>query len=115
MLPKNSMHATSRAFCEMAARPLAVMCRRDYFPAMATEVLYVSTDETEGIVRDLDDVVLLADAMTDDGVMIPRGTRGTVVGVWKEDALFEVEFPEPPGALATIAATNLQLTRQRGS
>lgn len=80
---------------------------------MATEVIYVRDDEANGIIRDLDDVVLLVDARTDESIVIPRGTRGTVVGVWGEDALFEVEFAEPPGALATVAAKNLVLAGRR--
>ena len=55
----------------------------------------------------MDRVVLIADAVTDGGDSVAAGTEGTVVGVWRDGAAYEVEFAEPEGALATIEAGQL--------
>ncbi|GAB6841331.1 hypothetical protein HNR00_000568 [Methylorubrum rhodinum] len=57
--------------------------------------------------RELAIVSLAADVRTDDGDRMQAGARGTIVGVWA-DGFFEVEFPEPEGALATVAAKDLR-------
>ncbi|GJE60965.1 DUF4926 domain-containing protein [Methylobacterium trifolii] len=76
---------------------------------MSVEVLYLlRKDEPGAAIRDLDDVVLLADAVTDDGDVIPAGTEGTVVGIWPGGAACEVEFAEPESALATVPASGLR-------
>ncbi|WP_245524351.1 hypothetical protein [Methylobacterium nonmethylotrophicum] len=46
---------------------------------------------------------------TGDGDAIPAGTEGTIVGIWRDGAACEVEFAQPPGALATVAADGLTL------
>ncbi|WP_449411908.1 hypothetical protein [Methylobacterium komagatae] len=37
------------------------------------------------------------------------GTQGTIVGIWRGGAAYEVEFADPPGTLATVEAGNLRL------
>lgn len=58
--------------------------------------------------RDLDRVVLRVPVTTDDGDVMAAGTEGTVVGVWREGAAYEVEFAHPEGALATVEACDLR-------
>ncbi len=57
--------------------------------------------------RDLDSILVTIPVTTDDGDAIPAGTEGTVVGIWRDGAAYEVEFAQPPGALATVAADDL--------
>ncbi|MET0367984.1 MAG: DUF4926 domain-containing protein [Methylobacterium sp.] len=59
--------------------------------------------------RDLDRVALTAAAVTDDGDRIEAGRQGTIVGIWREGAAYEVEFADPPGSLATVEAGHLRL------
>ena len=59
--------------------------------------------------RDLDRVALTAAVVTDDGDTVEAGTEGTVVGVWRRGAAYEVEFAHPVGALATVEAIRLRL------
>ena len=76
---------------------------------MSVEAVYLlRKDEPAFGLRELDDVVLLKDVTTDVGDVIPAGTMGTVVSEWPEHEAFEVEFAEPEGALATVAATMLK-------
>ncbi|MDP4023523.1 DUF4926 domain-containing protein [Methylobacterium sp. NEAU 140] len=76
---------------------------------MSVEVVYrLRKDGPGGAFRELDDVRVLADVVTDDGDTIPAGTEGTVVGVWGLGEAYEVEFPEPMGALATIPAAQVE-------
>lgn len=70
-------------------------------------LFYIRKDEPASSFRDLDDVVLLSDAMTDDGITLPAGTEGTVVAVWRGGAAYEVEFAKPPGSLANVPAEHL--------
>ncbi|MFC5554329.1 DUF4926 domain-containing protein [Methylobacterium iners] len=65
-------------------------------------------EEPRSNLRDLDAVVLTADVRTDDGDVMKAGTEGTVVGIWRDGAAYEVEFPEPMGALATVPADQLR-------
>ncbi len=51
----------------------------------------------------------MAAVTTDDGDQIEVGREGTVVGVWRAGAAYEVEFADPPGALATVEAAHLRL------
>jgi hypothetical protein len=81
---------------------------------MSVEVFYLLRKDEPGVdLRDLDDVVLLADARTDDGTPIPAGTEGTVVAVWQDGSACEVEFAEPEGALATVRAGDIKLIGRR--
>lgn len=70
-------------------------------------VFLLRRDEPRSDLIDLDRVVLIADAVTDGGDSVAAGTEGTVVGVWRDGAAYEVEFAEPEGALATIEAGQL--------
>ena len=69
----------------------------------------IGRSEPRTDLRDLDRVALTVAAITDDGDTIAAGTEGTVVGVWREGAAYEVEFASPEGALATVEATDLHL------
>ena len=40
-------------------------------------------------------VATVRDAVTDDGVTVPAGSRGTVVAVYAAGAAYEVEFARP--------------------
>ncbi|WP_338101717.1 hypothetical protein [Methylorubrum populi] len=42
-----------------------------------------------------------------DGDTVAAGTEGTVVAVWRGGEAYEVEFPEPMGALATVKAKDV--------
>ncbi|MCJ2050986.1 DUF4926 domain-containing protein [Methylobacterium sp. J-070] len=53
-------------------------------------------------------VVLLRDVVTDDGVPIPAGTEGTIVGIWADGEAYEVEFDEPVAGNATVRADALR-------
>ncbi|MCJ2120410.1 DUF4926 domain-containing protein [Methylobacterium sp. J-001] len=78
---------------------------------MSVDFSYLLRKEDPGATfRDLDDVVVLAPVVTDDGDPIPAGTEGTIVGVWKGGEAFFVEFPEPAGALATVLPVDLRRT-----
>lgn len=76
---------------------------------MSLEVLYLLRKDDPGLsIRELDDVVLTAEALTMDGDVIPAGTKGTVVAVMCEGQTFAVEFAEPAGALASVSASDLR-------
>ncbi|MDP4022732.1 DUF4926 domain-containing protein [Methylobacterium sp. NEAU 140] len=66
------------------------------------------TDEPGALLRDLDDVVLLAPVVTDDGDTMPAGTEGTIVGVWNGGDAFCIEFAVPEGALAVVRPADLR-------
>jgi hypothetical protein len=72
---------------------------------MSVETLY-SLRRAEPAIRDLDRVVLLDQAVTDDGDTMPAGTEGNVVYVTQDARTLIVEFTEPDGALATIPAAS---------
>lgn len=76
---------------------------------MSVETLFLLRKDRPGL-RDLDDVVLLAGAVTTMGVKIPAGTEGTVVAVLRDSAAYVVEFAEPLGAIATVKAGMLMPT-----
>ena len=80
---------------------------------MSVEALYLlrKTEPRPGP-QDLDSVVLTADVLTDDGDAVPAGTEGTIVGVYGDGAAFVVEFIEPLGALANVAADGLRLVER---
>ena len=76
---------------------------------MSVDFSYLLRKEDPGAaLRDLDDVVVLVPAVTDDGDTIPAGSEGTIVGVWKGGEAFFVEFPEPAGAIATVPPIDLR-------
>ncbi|MFE1603301.1 DUF4926 domain-containing protein [Methylobacterium sp. ID0610] len=77
---------------------------------MSVEVLYLlRKDGPSPALRELDDVVLLADAKTLDGNQVAAGAEGTVVGVWDGGATIAVEFSEPEGAIVAVPAASLRL------
>lgn len=83
---------------------------------MAVDALYlVRRSEPRSDLRDLDRVMMTAAVTTDDGDVIEAGRTGTVVGVWRGGAAYEVEFAQPMGALATVEAAGLQLFARAGT
>jgi hypothetical protein len=58
--------------------------------------------------KKLDDVVLAAPVhvVTADRDL-PAGAHGTVVGVWRDGAAYEVEFTQPFACLVTVRAASL--------
>lgn len=80
---------------------------------MTVDALYiVRREEPRSDLRDLDRVALTACVTTDDGDTRQPGTEGTIVGIWRDGAAYEVEFAEPMGALATVEAADLRLVRR---
>lgn len=78
---------------------------------MSVEIVYQSHDDRPGAaLRELDDVRVTVAVTTWDGDSIPAGTEGTVVAVWRDGLAYEVEFPEPMSALATVRAEDLVFT-----
>jgi len=76
---------------------------------MPDPIVRVRRRETKTRFHDLDGVVVAIPVTTDDGGRIPAGTEGTIVGIRRDGAADEVEFAQPPGALATVAADDLTL------
>jgi hypothetical protein len=58
--------------------------------------------------KELDDVALAAPVSV-SGLQcdLPAGARGTVVGVWRGDEAFEVEFTTPFACVVTVRAEGL--------
>ena len=79
------------------------------FRPMSVETVYLMRKDKPGAaLRDLDDVRVLVDVVTGDGDTIAAGTEGTVVAVWGEGEAYEVEFPEPMGALAMVDRAKIE-------
>jgi Domain of unknown function (DUF4926) len=58
--------------------------------------------------KELDDVVLAAPVrVAAAGRDLPAGAHGTVVGVWRDGAAYEVEFSQPFPCLVTVRAASL--------
>ncbi len=75
---------------------------------MAAEFLRSSIDSTRSrSIEEFAQVRLLYGVLTDDGIMVPLGTEGTVVGIWAKGAAYEVEFDL---GLATVEASKLEAT-----
>jgi hypothetical protein len=84
--------------CALAGMQPKRKCER-----MSFEFAYrFKQDAPRSRFRDLDDVVLLAAAVSDDGDTIPAGTEGTIVSVHGDGTSYAVEFAEPEGALVTV-------------
>ncbi|MBX9934552.1 MAG: DUF4926 domain-containing protein [Methylobacterium sp.] len=62
--------------------------------------------------RDFDVVGLTAAVTSDDGDVIPEGTKGTIVNVWRDGMAYVIEFEEPAGAIATVAGEGLRLVER---
>lgn len=82
--------------------------RRSYLRLKSVEIIYQWLEDRPGtVLRELDDVRVLANVVTMDGDTVAAGTEGTVVAVWRGEEAYEVEFPEPMGALATVEARDV--------
>ena len=80
---------------------------------MSVETFFlVRRNEPRSDLKDLDRVALTAAVTTDDGDVVSEGTQGTIVGVWREGAAYEVEFAYPAGTLATVEADGLELVER---
>lgn len=87
-----------RAICALAGIPLGRKCE-----GMSFEFAYrFKQDAPRSRFQDLDDVVLMAAAVSDDGNTIPAGTEGTIVSVHGDGTSYVVEFADPEGALVTV-------------
>lgn len=71
-------------------------------------LFYVRRSQPPAQLDELTRVEILVDVQTDAGVMMPTGSKGTIVGVWADGKAYEVEFREPMGALATVTAESLR-------
>ena len=75
---------------------------------MTVEALYILRRRTSrSAFKDLDRVMLTADVTTDDGDTVAAGCEGTIVGVWRDGAAYEVEFTAPIAGLATVLPSDL--------
>lgn len=75
----------------------------------ADTVYLMRRQEPQTRFQDLDRVRVTKAVSTDDGDQIVAGREGTVVGIWRDGAAYEVEFAHPPGALATVDSDDLAL------
>jgi hypothetical protein len=67
------------------------------------------TDPRGSAFKELDDVVLAAPVrVATAGRDLPAGAHGTIVGVWRNGAAYEVEFTRPFACLVTLRATSLR-------
>ena len=58
--------------------------------------------------QELDDVMLASPIRVKPlGRVLPAGSRGTVVGIWRDGAAYEVEFTQPFECLVTVASEDL--------
>lgn len=78
-----------------------------------TASAFVFRSQPTGPFKDLDAVRLGRSLETDDGLM-PAGSEGTVVGVWRAGAAYEVEFSEPFHAVETVNVEDLGPASARG-
>lgn len=53
------------------------------------------------------DIVRLRGTVTSPSGTVPKGSVGTIVGVWKKGELYEVEFQTPSPAVLTVPAMAL--------
>jgi hypothetical protein len=52
-------------------------------------------------------VTLSSEARLEDGRLLPCGSAGAIVGIWRDGAAYEVEFSEPFHAVVTVSASKL--------
>ena len=64
--------------------------------------------EATPLFPELSVVVTLRDTVTDDGVTVPAGSRGTIVEAYAAGEAYEVEFARPVAGTATILADALR-------
>jgi len=69
-------------------------------------------DAVRSDLRDLDRVALTSAATSDDGDVLPLGTEGTIVGVYRGGEAYVVEFLTPLGALATVRPEAIRLVER---
>jgi hypothetical protein len=67
------------------------------------------TDSRGAAFKELEDVVLTAPVrVATVGRDLPAGAHGTIIGVWRNGAAYEVEFTQPFACLVTLRAASLQ-------
>ncbi|MCJ2120632.1 DUF4926 domain-containing protein [Methylobacterium sp. J-001] len=64
--------------------------------------------EVKPLFSELSVVVTLCDTVTDDGLPVAAGSRGTIVEVYAGGEAYEVEFARPVIGNATIPAEALE-------
>lgn len=102
MAAHQTMSAQALNSEEKRARILATLLG----PGRLWEVLRDAGNEFAQPIAELDRVALVTDYFdSNSSRVIPAGSKGTVVGLWGEGKMFEVEFTEPFTCLATIPAT----------
>ena len=69
-------------------------------------------DALRSDLRDLDRVALTSATTSDDGDVLPLGTEGTIVSVYRGGEAYVVEFPTPLGALATVRPEAIRLVER---
>jgi hypothetical protein len=69
-------------------------------------------DALRSDLRDLDRVALTSAATSDDGDVLPLGTEGTIVSVYRGGEAYVVEFLTPLGALATVRPEAIRLVER---
>ncbi|KNY20910.1 hypothetical protein [Methylobacterium sp. ARG-1] len=77
---------------------------------MSFDTLYQSRDPVtpRPAFAELSVIAVLRDVQADDGVTVPAGTEGTIVGIWAGGEAHEVEFDEPVVGNATVRAEALR-------
>jgi hypothetical protein len=66
-------------------------------------------DAPRSDLQDLDRVALMSAATSDDGDVLPPGSEGTIVSVYRGGEAYVIEFPTPVGALATLRPEDIKL------
>jgi hypothetical protein len=82
----------------------------EYPAAMSVETYFLMRrDEPRPApLAELSVVEVLRDVETDEGTVVPAGSRGTIVATWGEGAAYEIEFARPVVGLATVIASALR-------
>ncbi len=84
--------------------------RHVFSPYAVGDVSWTGAESLPGI-EELADVELVSDQVV-DGSMLPRGSEGTVVHVYRSGKTFEVEFSQPVHALATLRRADIRPLRR---
>ena len=71
-------------------------------------------DEPSSSLKELDRVILLVAAVSDDGDRIAAGAEGTILSVHGAGEGYVVEFAAPVGALATVLPDHIRRLESAG-
>ena len=78
-------------------------------PDYEYDVVYVRRSASVAL-PELSRVEITCEVRTDEGVTIPSGSIGTIVGTWAGGEAYEVEFARPVNGLATVEAHSLKVS-----